>query len=65
MAAYVNHGVTPAAILRTVRNNAARSVTPFRATARELIELRGSAAKALSVRSVNEENGGAECAAKP
>lgn len=48
VAAYVNHGVSPEAIVANVRACARRSLKEFKIEAAKLIERRGSAAKVLS-----------------
>lgn len=47
-AAYLNHGVTADAILRNIRNLAARSLKSHKTEAKELIARRGSAFAALT-----------------
>jgi purine nucleoside permease len=48
VAGYVNHGVKADDILRHVANVTRRSLKAYRAEAKQLIERRGSAAKALA-----------------
>lgn len=48
VAGYVNHGVTAEDILRHVANATRRSLKAHRAEAKQMIERRGSAAKALA-----------------
>ena len=48
-ALYVNDGRTAKSILIYIRSNTRKSLTPFRAEAKELITRRGSAAKAVAI----------------
>ena len=52
VAAYVNNGTTAAQILRHVGNCSERSLKPYIAQAKELVALRGSAAKALAYKQI-------------
>lgn len=48
VAAYVNHGRTGACILHHIQECSSRPLKPFKAKAKEMVELRGSCARALA-----------------